>query len=273
MSVTTGTQALLSARTNRAQPGSMAANSRSGLPAARVNVGPSERQLSIVAGAAATVLGIARRDLPGLLMAGLGAGLLYRGASGHCSVYSALGVDSRSEEGSRQPSTRVEVVESFLIDKPAEELYRYWRQLENLPTIMSHLESVEVTGDQRSRWVAQAPMLAGGHVTWESEIVEDRPNERIAWRSLEGADVDNEGSVEFQRAPGDRGTIVRVTLKYAPPAGKLGSLLARLFGENPESQIREDLRRFKRQMEIGENVTVDGQSRGACFAGVGRLMS
>jgi uncharacterized membrane protein len=221
----------------------------------------------------AAVLGIARRDVPGLLMAALGAGLVYRGASGHCSVYDALGIDSRDKRSVKNQPQAVRVEESFLVDKPAEELYAFLHDLANLPTIMSHLESVKVLDDCRSHWVARAPKIAGGSVEWDAEIIEDRPNERIAWRSLAGSDVDNLGAIEFKRAPGERGTAVRVKMEYAPPAGLIGSLFARLFGENPESQIREDLRRFKRVMEIGENLTTDGQPRGSCFGGVGRLMS
>jgi uncharacterized membrane protein len=165
------------------------------------------------------------------------------------------------------------VTAAFLIDKPREQLYAVWRDFENLPAIMSHLESVHVIDETHSHWVATAPKIAGGSVEWDAEIVEDRPNERIAWRSLPGADVDNNGSVEFTRAHGDRGSIVRVKLKYMPPAGRIGSWFAKLFDESPERQVREDLRRFKRLMEIGENLTTDGQPRGACFGGVGRLMS
>jgi uncharacterized membrane protein len=206
-------------------------------------------------------------------MAALGAGLLYRGASGHCSVYNALGVDSRTEHDTQEQAQAIQVTAAFLIDKPREELYGVWRDFENLPTIMSHLESVHVIDEKHSRWVAKAPKIAGGSVEWDAEIVEDRPSERIAWRSLPGADVDNRGSVEFTRAHGDRGSIVRVKLEYTPPAGRIGSWFAKLFGESPESEVREDLRRFKRKMEIGENLTTDGQPRGACFGGVGRWMS
>jgi uncharacterized membrane protein len=239
-----------------------------------VNVGKIERQASLAAGVGSVALGISRRDLPGLLLAALGAGLLYRGASGHCSVYSALGVDSRTEHDTNDDQTQaIRVTAAFLIDKPIEDLYGFWRNLENLPTIMSHLDSVQVIDEKHSRWIAKAPKIAGGSVEWDAEIVEDRPNERIAWRSLPDADVDNHGSVEFTRAHGDRGSVVRVKIEYLPPAGRIGSWFAKLFGENPESQVREDLRRFKRMMEIGENLTTDGQPRGACFGGVGRLMS
>ena len=240
----------------------------------RVNVGKVERQVSLAAGIGSVAIGVARRDVPGLLLAAIGAGLLYRGASGHCSVYEALGVDSRKQHiTSDEQAQAVRVTAAFLIDKPIEELYRFWRDLENLPTIMSHLKSVQAIDERHSHWKADAPYIAGGSVEWDAEIIEDRPNERIAWRSLPDADVDNSGSVEFTRAHGDRGSVVRVKVEYSPPAGRVGGWFTKLFGESPETQIREDLRRFKRVMEIGESVTTEGQSRGSCFAGVGRLMS
>ena len=240
----------------------------------RVNVGKVERQLSLAAGIGSVAIGVARRDVPGLVIAAIGAGLLYRGASGHCSVYDALGVDSRTEHNTSDDEVQaIRVSAAFLVDKPIDELYKFWRDLENLPKIMSHLKSVQVIDEKHSHWIAEAPRIAGGSVGWDAEIIEDRTNERIAWRSLPGADVDNSGSVEFTRAHGDRGSVVRVKIEYSPPAGRIGSWFTKLFGESPETQIREDLRRFKRVMEIGENVTTEGQSRGSCFAGVGRLMS
>jgi uncharacterized membrane protein len=258
-------------RPNRNQVGT--GKSTGGQVSPHVNLGNAERQISLAAGAVAAVFGVARRDVPGLLLAALGAGLVYRGASGHCSVYDALGIDSRNSDGRGDRPQSVQVVESFLVDKPVDELYTFWRDLENLPTIMSHLEKVEVLDERRSHWVAHAPRIAGGSVEWDAEIVEERPNERIEWRSLPGSDVDNQGVVEFKRAAGDRGTAVRVTMEYAPPAGQIGSFFAKLFGENPEGQIREDLRSFKRVMEIGESITTKGQSRGACLGGIGRLLS
>jgi uncharacterized membrane protein len=273
MATTNGTQTSSLARFERDQYGlSAAKRSKPRQGAARVNVGNTERQVSLAAGAVAAILGIARRDVPGLLMTALGAALVFRGASGHCGMYQVLGMDSREAPDSGRQVKRIQVVESFLIDRPVEALYSFWRDLEKLPAIMSHLKSVHAIDERRSHWIARAPKIAGGSVGWDAEIVEDRPNERITWRSLPGADVDNQGTVEFKRAPGNRGTAVRVTMKYAPPVGRIGSVFVKLFGENPERQIHEDLRRFKRVMEIGESLTTEGQSRGSCF-GVGRLMS
>jgi uncharacterized membrane protein len=118
----------------------------------------------------------------------------------------------------------------------------------------------EITGDKYSHWIAKAP--AGMTVEWDAEIIEDRPNQMIAWRSLEGADVDHMGSVRFEHAPSTRGTIVRARLQYSPPAGVIGASIARLFGEDPNWQVKDDLRRFKQIMEAGEILTTEGQPAG-----------
>jgi uncharacterized membrane protein len=146
------------------------------------------------------------------------------------------------------------------INKPAEEVFAFWRNFENLPRFMRHLESVTTEGSTRSHWVARAP--AGRRVAWDAEIVEERPNELIAWRSLDDADIRNAGVVEFERAPGGRGTTIRVSLSYAPPGGKVAAAVAKLFGEEPGQQIEEDLRRLKQLLEAGEAPTVEGQPRG-----------
>jgi uncharacterized membrane protein len=227
----------------------------------KTNVGQTERIVSLAAGSILALLGIGRRDALGLLIGGVGGGLLYRGATGHCHTYKALGIDTTDGE----TGGGIEVSESFLIDKSPEELYAYWRNFENLPQIMSHLESVQVMQDGRSHWVASAPAIVGGKVEWDAEITADEPYSRIEWRSLPGSIVEHRGSVRFRRAPGDRGTAVRVEMEYSPPAGRLGHWVAKLFGEAPDQQIREDLRNFKRVMEIGEVLTIAGQPRGSCL--------
>lgn len=167
-----------------------------------------------------------------------------------------LGGGEGAGEGGEARKGTTQVKNSLIINRPPGELYRYWRNFENLPSIMRHLESVEVKGDGRSHWVAKAP--AGTSVEWDAEVTEDRPNELIAWRSLEGSDVDNSGSVRFETAPGNRGTIVKVEINYTPPGGALGSLVAKLFGEEPGQQAQESLRTFKQIMETGEIVVSDG---------------
>jgi uncharacterized membrane protein len=157
-------------------------------------------------------------------------------------------------------TTKMHVMRAVTIRQSAEEIYRFWRNFENLPRFMYHLEEVRVINDRRSHWVAKAP--AGSRVEWEAEIIEDRPNERIAWRSLPDADVTNYGSVEFRRAPGDRGTEVHVEIHYDPPGGKLGALVAKLFGEEPDQQVADDLRRLKQVMEVGEVIRSEASPEG-----------
>jgi uncharacterized membrane protein len=163
-----------------------------------------------------------------------------------------------SRNGAASPSAEegYRVVQATTINRGIDDVYGFWRSFQNLPRFMRHLESVEVIDDRRSRWRAKGP--AGLKVEWEAEMIEDRPNELISWRSLPGSQVENRGSVHFQTAPGARGTEVRVELEYRPPAGGIGRNVAWLFGEEPAQQIHEDLRRFKQLMETGEIALSDG---------------
>jgi uncharacterized membrane protein len=231
------------------------------------NVGQIERLVSSVGGGALALYGVTRGSLGGIALALLGAALVQRGVSGHCNVYEAMNFSTagdatlRNRENVSVPAERgTKVEKSVTINRPAAELYSFWRNFENLPRFMNHLEAVRVTGGDRSHWVAKAP--AGTSVEWDAEIYNEKEGELIAWRTLEGSQVASAGSVRFESAPNGRGTVVRVSLKYDPPGGKLGSLVARLFGENPEQQIEEDLGRFKQLMETGEVATTKGQSSG-----------
>jgi Predicted integral membrane protein len=167
----------------------------------------------------------------------------------------ALDILNAQQLSGNQTSGGIVRVKSITINRKPEEVYHFWRNFENLPRFMSHLESVHVIDERRSHWVAKAP--AGMKVEWDAEITEDRPNELIAWRSLEGTDVENSGSVRFASAPGGRGTEVKVSILYNPPGGAIGAGIAKLFGEEPEQQIKGDLRRFKQVMETGEVVHSD----------------
>jgi uncharacterized membrane protein len=165
-----------------------------------------------------------------------------------------------SNSNGARPTGLTHVQQSLIINAAPEELYQFWRNFENLPRFMQHLESVQELSDGRSHWVVKAP--AGTTVEWDAEILNERPNELIAWQSLEGADVYNAGSVSFERAPGNRGTIVRVKLAYDAPAGVLGTTLAKLFGEEPSQQVAGDLRRFKQMIETGEIIVSEGTLQG-----------
>jgi uncharacterized membrane protein len=141
-----------------------------------------------------------------------------------------------------------------------DELYRFWRNFENLPRFMRYLESVDHLGGDRYRWVARGPLDV--RVEWDAEITNESPDEFIAWRSLPGSAVNTEGTVRFEPATGKRGSIVRIILRYEPLAGAVSDVIARLFGRSPEQEIREDLRRFKRFIEAGEIPTTCGQPSG-----------
>jgi len=239
---------------------------------ADVNVGQTERLVSAVGGGILALTGLKMRSLPGVLLAAVGGGLVYRGVTGHCHAYEALGVNTaEGETGPAAPEDYyqrgIHVDVSMTIERTPWDLYQFWRNFENLPRFMEHLEAVSVTDEKRSHWVARAPAIAGGKVEWDAEIINDEPNSLIAWRSLENANVDNAGSVRFVPGPEGRGTEVRVVIDYIPPGGRLGKWVAKLFGEEPTQQIREDLRRFKRLMETGEIPTTQGQPKGTCDGG------
>ena len=225
----------------------------------------------MVAGAMLAGWGLKRRDTTGGAAALGAAALLYRGGTGHCHVYQALGVNRGGSPGTgiiadRYSDTRqrlggrrgILVEESVTINRPIAEVYRFWRDFEHLPQFMEHLDSVAVRDAGISHWVATGP--AGTRVEWDATIINEVDNQVIGWQSLEGSTIATAGSVNFDET--EHGTRVRVRLQYNPPAGRLGALVARLFGEEPNQTIREDLRRLKRLLETGEIPTTVGQPNG-----------
>ncbi len=230
------------------------------------NVGQAERVASALGGGALAAIGLARGGLGGLAMAIAGGSLLHRGLTGNCMGYSALGINTARPADGRPvriaAGRGVKISQSITILKQPEELFRFWRNLENLPRVMSHLQSVQTIGDGRTHWIASAPF--GKTIEWDAEIYTERDGELIGWRSLAGSQVDTAGSVQFHKAPGNRGTEVTVSLKYDPPAGKVGAAIAALFGQSADQQVKADLRRFKQIMETGEAPTTEGQPRGGC---------
>jgi len=172
-------------------------------------------------------------------------------------------------QGTRAPTRmekdrEVRVTAAVTVKRPVEEVYGFWRDFQNLPRFMAHLDSVEPGEHGRSHWRAKAP--AGRGVEWDAEVVQDVGNRLIAWRSLEGSTVDNTGTVRFTPAPGDRGTEIRLDMEYVPPAGKAGVAAAKLFGEEPKQQVNDDLRRLKQVMETGDVVRSEGSPEGALSA-------
>lgn len=230
------------------------------------NVNGPERVASALAGSALVGFGLKQGGILGAAMSVLGGEMLFRGATGHCHVYDAAGIDTTSETarqrgpfGKKALSGLVKVKRSVTINKSPAELYTFWKHFENLPGFMNHLKAVNVIDERRSHWIAKSPV--GDTVEWDAEITSDEPNEHIGWKSVEGSEIANSGMVQF-RPTIDRGTEISVDLSYESPGGKIGSLIAKLFGEEPEQQVAEDLRRFKRLMETGEIITVKGQTSG-----------
>ena len=220
------------------------------------NIGNMQRFLSALAGAALIAGVLGRRSFSSIALAMAGGSLLYRATSGYCPVLDAVGVDM---SGHRHDTNRIgrrkvktarstKIRRSIEIHRPPEDLYRYWRALENLPTIMSHLDSVQVINNRLSHWAVKT--VAGGpSLEWDAEIINDVENERIGWRSLYGADVENTGSVEFESENHGHSTNLTVTLQYALPGGRLGTAVANMLGEDPTGVIDQDLQRFKEAME------------------------
>jgi uncharacterized membrane protein len=234
---------------------------------ADTNVSQIERIASIIGGSGLVAYGLAKRRGSGFGLAALGGALMWRGMSGHCNMYEAFGVNtarSGDEKGTGSGDgvpyeLGIRIDEEIVIQKPPEELYRFWRNLENLPHIMNHLESVRVIDSRYSHWVARGP--AGFNVEWDAEIVNDVENELIGWRSLKGSQVDNGGSIRFERMGDGSSTLLRVSLQYNPPAGFVGARVARIFGEAPEKTIASDLLRFKELMETGSITSRAAQPR------------
>ncbi len=219
------------------------------------NMGTAERMISGAVGAALIAGGLRRRSAAGAAASLLGGALLFRGTTGYCPVKARL---TQGESGSGQAESAVlahgegyDTEESIVVARAARELYDFWRNPENLPLFMERLHSVTRIDDTRSRWVAEGP--AGQRIEWEAEIIHDEPGQRIGWRSLPGSEVTHAGSVQFLPAPDGNGTEVRVHMRYDPPLGLAGKLVAKLFRKEPGTQIAKELARFKELMEVGES--------------------
>lgn len=210
-----------------------------------VNVGDTERMISAIAGGALTLYGLRRGSLGGLLVAGVGAALGYRGITGYCHLYDRLGIDSG---GARHNvgNLGVKIDREIVVNATPERLYGIWRNFQNLPRILSHVERVEVLSPTRSRWTLAAPVS----VSWEAELINDKLDELIAWQSVGNQWVEHAGSVTFQPL-GAGSTRVHVSLQYDPPGGQIGHAVASLFAEDAGSKIEQDLGNFKRAVEEG----------------------
>jgi uncharacterized membrane protein len=220
----------------------------------RINVAELERWGSVASGAVAIAYGMSGRARARTLWSAAGSALVYRGMTGHCPVYSTLGVTTARTDAETRAALAgergIHVRESVRLEKPVDEVYRFWRRLENLPRFMTYLERVDDLGNGRWHWVAKGP--AGMHVEWDAEVINEVENKVIGWRTLPGSQVTMAGSVNFDVVRNGESSQVTVHLQYAPPAGRATALVARLFGREPSQTIREDLRRLKYLLEAGE---------------------
>jgi len=232
------------------------------------NVHRAERIASILAGSVLAGYGVRQavkyHSFPGAALVLAGATLIKRGVTGYCELYRALGVKS-SEQSTNANTTipyqqGIRVDRSITINASREQVYSFWRDLENLPRFMKHVCCVKEMDATHSHWVVEGP--AGQKAEWDAEIINEVPNERLSWRSLPGASVSNAGSVRFEHATAGRGTRVSVSLQYDPPAGAVGMAVAKLFGKEPDQEVERELHRIKSVIEAGEIPTSDGQPTG-----------
>lgn len=215
------------------------------------NVDDIERVVSVIAGTALALFGLKRLSFTRLGLAALGANLVYRGVTGHCGLYQRLGVTTAGDSDGVRGNLGTKIERSIVVYAPPDRVFRFWRNFANLPRFMDHLEEVQVLDARRSHWIARGP--GGVRVEWEAEIINEVPNELIAWRST-GGNVGHAGSVHFEPGPGGRGTTVRVALQYDPPGGGAGHAVASFLGGDAGTRIEQDLENFKRMIERGEAV-------------------
>jgi uncharacterized membrane protein len=197
---------------------------------------------ALITGGSLALYGFTKGSKSGLALAAIGGALIYAGV-----------------KSNRQPADSY-TESSVVVNCTPEEAYKFWRDFENLPRFMQHLESVTITDNNRSKWTVLGP--AGSRIKWDAEIVREQENEFISWRSLQDSDISVEGAVEFRRATGNRGTLISVAILYTPPGGQFGASIAKLLGADPKFMVRHDLRRLKALLETGEIPTIEGQTHG-----------
>jgi uncharacterized membrane protein len=209
------------------------------------NLSSAERTVSIAAGAKLALSGfkgLFKSPFSSIIKLGAGGYLLNRGITGHCELYSRMG------RNTTEP-VNVNIRSSYLIDKPRQEVYDFWRKLDNLPLFMKHLESVELIDDKRSHWVLKLP-TGVAKVSWDAEIVSDEPGYSIGWSSLPDSLIDNAGKVRFQDSSDGNGTLVDVVISYRPPAGGFGGGIAHILNPVFKNMVDNDVRNFKQYMDI-----------------------
>lgn len=221
-------------------------------PGRSINVAPTERVLSVLGGSALTLYGLNRRAWSSVPLAVAGLALLYRGARGHSRLYERAGINT-----ARPAETALDITSSMTIKRPPEEVYGFWRNLENLPRLFPHLRSVAPVGDARYHVVAQLPAMSEP-VEWDVEVIEDRPNELLRWRSAPDSPLHMAGTVRFTPAPGGRGTEVHVTMEHRPESA-LRAVLAKAAQPISAQMLKEGIRHAKQLLEAGVIPTIEGQ--------------
>ncbi len=223
---------------------------RRNTPESHRSVSSAASWVALGTGAIGLLYGARRRSVTGTCVAAISTPLLYRGITGTWPRMRGLLMPHEDTKIALSGDRGLHVHEAVRLELPVEQVYRYWRRLENLPRFMAHLDRVTEGLNGTSHWVAKGP--AGLRVEWDAEIINEVENRTLGWRSLPGSDVVSAGSVNFHAVRGGRSTQVTVHLQYAVPAGKAGAFLVSLFGREPSQTIREDLRRFKQLLEAGE---------------------
>lgn len=216
-------------------------------PHGNVNVNTGERVVSIAAGAFVfykALTGVFKHPFFALQEAAVGGYLLYRGATGYCPIYSKIGKDTTDPEA-------ITITERFVVNSPRDKVFSFWRELENLPKFMKHLDSVESIDDKVSHWKANVPGELV-KVSWNAEITREEDNSYIGWQSVAGSQIDNAGKIEFKDSLNGSGTELLVEISYFPPAGVVGQSIAKLFNRVFENLVREDIIRFKNFVEEQE---------------------
>ena len=224
---------------------------RGGSPQSHINVGEQEQQLSILAGITLLLVGLFRRGFGSVLFGGIGALLIERGVTGHCSLYQSLGASSAGQSSHRSGSSvdaGTKVSSSITIDCPREQVFAFCRDLRNLPRFMKRIERIDVLDDKRSHWVAKGP--GGKTMEWDARITDEHPNEMIAWESLPGKELPSSGSIWFVPSPDGKGTLVKVSTQFHRPSGA--------FEGSPEQELDEELMWLKNILEKREQATSTG---------------
>jgi uncharacterized membrane protein len=219
-----------------------------------VNVGWGERKVSAALGGVLLMRGLRRGLFRGAASTLVGGALLYRGISGRCRLYQAFDISTARPKASHTADA-LKVERYITIGKPADELYRLWREPQILSRIMGPFAKVTAINENRQHWVVRSP--SGHSVEWDAQIMEEQPGELLRWESLAGAELPNEGSVHFRPAPAAWGTEVALRLRFHPPGGALGASAMRLLGVVPRTMVTQALRRFKSLVETGEIPTLE----------------